>query len=83
METICRVCGMEYGTPTWNSENDASFDICNCCGVEFGVQDWTLEGVKEYRGDWISNGAQWFSPKLKPETWNLEEQLKHIPSRWL
>jgi len=82
METICRVCGMDYDTPTWHSENDASFDICNCCGVEFGVQDSTLESVREYRENWIRDGATWFSPKLKPENWNLEKQLKNIPAHW-
>lgn len=83
METICRVCGMEYDSPTWNGENDATFDICNCCGVEFGIQDCTLEGVKAYREYWIRDGCQWMKPSLKPENWNLEEQLKKIPSRWL
>jgi hypothetical protein len=58
---------MEYDTPTWRSETDATFDICNCCGVEFGIQDCTLEGVKEYRENWLLNGYQWFNSKLKPE----------------
>lgn len=74
---------MEYDSATWNSDNDATFDICNCCGVEFGNEDSTMKGVEEYREDWIRKGAPWFAPEQKPKNWNLEEQLKKIPSRWL
>lgn len=81
-EYICRVCGKVYDTPTWNDEFDATFDICNCCSVEFGIQDTDYDGVIEFRKDWINNGAKWFVPKMKPNNWDLEEQLKNIPKKW-
>ncbi len=84
---ICRVCGLDvyyyYYDPPWTPDNIASDDICPCCGVHFGYEDFTLEGMKEYRKQWLDKGAKWFVPKEKPENWSLEEQMKNIPKEFL
>lgn len=81
-EYICRICGLEQKSPTWDEEGSSSYNICHCCGVEFGIQDTPYDGVVEYREEWIQNGAQWSSPKMKPDGWDLEKQLKNIPEKW-
>lgn len=81
-EYICRTCGLEYQTPTWEDEGSASYDICNCCEVEFGIQDNTYKGVLEYRKKWLDSGALWADSKMKPKEWDLEKQLKNIPEKW-
>ena len=60
------IYGLEYG----------SFEICSCCGFEFGVDD--VSKIKEYRENWLKNGAKWFAEKRMPKNWKLEEQLKNL-----
>ena len=77
----CRICGLYIEESPWgDEENFPTYEICPCCGVEFGYEDYTVESAKKYRMKWISTGYKWFDPKLKPEDWNLEEQLKNIPT---
>ena len=79
----CRVCGLEYDEPTWGEDGmTPSFDICACCGTEFGYEDATLTAIRNYRQEWLRNGARWWDPKLQPEGWNLEAQLDCIPPRF-
>lgn len=80
---VCRVCGAIQSNSPWGiTGNDASFNICDCCGVEFGYEDSTLAGLKRYREKWLSEGAKWNTPKLKPSGWLLDEQLNNIPSEY-
>jgi len=78
---ICAVCGynqMEY--PQWDDKGYPTYAICDCCGFESGFHDDNLEmTVEEYRAEWIEEGANWFSSQvIKPDNWNLNEQLKRI-----
>lgn len=76
----CRVCGLYIENAPWGYDGmSPTYEICPCCGVEFGNDDYTIESVKTYRTEWIKRGANWFTPKEKPNNWNLEEQLKKIP----
>ena len=34
--------------------------------------------IKEYRENWLKNGAKWFAEKRMPKNWKLEEQLKNL-----
>ena len=79
----CRVCGLEEEDPPWG-EDDMSplYDFCVCCGVEHGYEDSSLKGVRHYRELWLASGAKWDNPKFKPEDWDLEEQLSHIPGEF-
>ncbi len=76
----CPTCGFpELEEPAWDPNTGVpSFDICPCCGCEFGYDDATPEARERYRKQWISNGALWFEPRLKPVGWNLREQLYGI-----
>lgn len=76
----CRVCGLRYNSPPWGVDGlTPTFEVCDCCGVEFGYEDSTLSGIRNYRENWVENGAEWSNPKLKPPDWNLEKQLKNVP----
>jgi hypothetical protein len=76
----CYVCGLEGLEPPWGEDNCSPLHIiCPCCGCEFGYEDSTPHSTKAYREKWLSNGAKWFRPKEKPENWDLQEQLSHIP----
>ena len=76
----CRVCGLPQKEPPWGEDgNTPNFEICPCCGTEFGYEDTTLSGVLRARDRWISGGAVWFSSKLRPPEWDLEDQLIHVP----
>ena len=80
-EHNCRVCGLYLGPdylPWGEDGNCPTYDYCPCCGVEFGYQDYTIESIKQYREEWISKGANWSEPKIKPENWDKEEQFKNI-----
>lgn len=79
----CRVCGFDQGVEPWGEDGETpSFDICCCCGVQFGYEDCKEIGVREFRQEWINNGAKWFTPKDKPQDWSLEEQMKGIPDQF-
>lgn len=80
----CRVCGLKLQEPPWGEDNKSpSFDVCVCCGVEFGYEDSSLASIRIFRNNWLEQGANWSWPKAKPKDWNLDEQLKKIPSVYL
>ncbi|WP_267245258.1 hypothetical protein [Streptomyces sp. PR69] len=86
-EYFCRICGYGDGSAFWEDGWPTSV-ICDCCGTESGVGDmgepgsWDgLSGIRNYRGYWVGNGAQWHSSR-KPKDWDLLEQLSHIPPQW-
>lgn len=83
-EYHCRVCGYKYQDPTWFEDETPSHDICVCCGVQFGYEDTQQEAVREYRNNWMQNGAKWFSAnhRFKLNSWDLELQLLQIPNKW-
>ncbi|WP_405896208.1 hypothetical protein OG242_00430 [Streptomyces sp. NBC_00727] len=80
-EDVCRVCGYTDGDlffkDTWPTHI-----ICPCCSWESGTQALGLEGTREYRGYWTGQGAPWFSPRARPEEWDLLAQLQNIPPHW-
>jgi len=80
----CRVCGYDNEFLIWGeSGNLPSFEICPCCGVQFGYSDETEEDCNFYRTFWAQNEAlKWFSPKLRPDNWNWDEQKKLIPRKF-
>jgi hypothetical protein len=79
-ELNCRVCGFAEATPPWGQDGKTpDFDYCVCCGVEHGYQDATILGARRYREKWISEGAKWDNPTLRPDTWDLESQLRQVP----
>ena len=77
---ICHVCGLSLGdfAPWGEDETSPTFAICDCCGVEYGYEDCLASGVLRYRTEWVANGANWSSPKLKPSAWSLEQQLQNL-----
>ncbi|BAE85638.1 hypothetical protein [Desulfitobacterium hafniense] len=74
----CHVCGYpDLDEAPWgDDEKSPSYNICPCCGVEFGYEDSQDIALIAYRNNWIKKGAKWFTPSLKPDNWNLEEQLR-------
>ena len=78
---FCRVCGLFHEDAPWGESGTyPTFNICECCGVEFGYEDVSVNSVKAYRNKWLSLGSIWFSIKFKPSNWNIDEQLKNIPT---
>lgn len=81
---ICRVCGAKQSDAPWGEDGESpTFDICDCCSVEFGYEDATLRGIKRYREKWLKNGAVWNHKHSKPDNWSSEEQLSHIPEKYV
>jgi hypothetical protein len=79
----CSVCGLYIEDAPWGEDNKTpTYEICPCCGVEFGNEDYTTKSVAAYRSKWLSEGATWFLKKQKPMEWDLEVQLKDIPTKW-
>jgi hypothetical protein len=78
----CRVCGLQQDQPWGEDGETPSFSICPCCGVEFGYEDSLPEGVRAFRKEWLGAGAPWFRPTSKPENWNLEAQMRNIPTKF-
>jgi hypothetical protein len=77
----CRVCGYAGDGPPWGEDGlYPTYNICSCCGVEAGYEDCSSEGIHQYRANWIAAGAKWREPKFRPDQWNLELQLKGVPS---
>lgn len=80
----CRVCGMRHMEPPWGVDGKSpSRDICECCGVEHGYEDSNLDAIRAYREKWLAQGAKWLDPKMRPESWSAEEQLKKVPPQFL
>ena len=80
-ENYCHCCGLPIGDflPWGEDGKTPLWDICECCGTEYGYEDSSESALIRYRKNWLSSGAKWFSPKLKPKDWELEEQLKNLP----
>lgn len=79
----CRVCGCYSEYFPWGEDGKSpTFQLCPCCGVQFGKEDLTLESIKEYRDGWISKGGKWFVKNEKPESWDVEAQMKNIPDEF-
>ena len=80
----CRVCGCYSDDFPWGEDGKSpSFQICPCCGVQFGKEDVTLESIKQYRAEWISKGGKWFDKDEKPDSWDMEIQMKNIPDKFM
>lgn len=78
----CHVCGCGLAEPPWGEGGtDPTWDICPCCGCEFDYEDATADGVLRHREHWLASGGKWFNEKLKPQNWQLAEQVKRIPTR--
>ncbi len=75
----CRVCGLTQDAPPWGSDGKTPlFEVCDCCNVEFGYEDGSIESVRRFRHQWLSNGGDW-TGKNRPENWNRDEQFEGIP----
>ena len=75
-DKYCRICGFKLRFSPWGKDNNTpTYYICPCCGAEFGYDDYTPKSIKAYREKWIKSGAKWFDSKMKPENWNIEDQL--------
>jgi hypothetical protein len=81
-ESLCRICGLDFGScPSW-VEGVPQYVICECCGMESGLEDESIEKVQNYRGWWVGNGANWKYPRHKPKDWDLLKQVANIPAEW-
>lgn len=83
---LCFVCGLDcvevgVGYPWGPSGLNPSYDFCSCCGVEFGYADYSLEACRTSRIRWITEGAAWNEPSLKPDGWSSDEPLLGVPQR--
>lgn len=82
-EFACRVCGRMTNEPPWGEDGKSpTFEICECCGVEFGYEDSSLQGILNYREQWLRNGAKWFAARRKPDNWDVDAQLNQIPRKY-
>jgi hypothetical protein len=80
----CRICGLRYEDDLpWGPDGQvSSFNICDCCGVTFGYEDGIPAAARKYRAAWVTGGALWSYPKAQPVGWDLQEQLRHVPSTY-
>lgn len=81
----CRVCGLlEPYLPYGEDGMSWDFDFCDCCGVEHGLWDITVADARAYRELWLAAGALWKHPEdtPQPENWDVQEQLKNVPSQF-
>ncbi len=87
---VCRVCGYVNKRPFYDEMGLALFEICPCCGSESGYHDFGPGAAERNRRGWIQKGAPWHADEwvekgvkidqfdLKPENWDLAEQLRRI-----
>lgn len=79
----CRVCGLDYDLSPWGANEDTpDYGSCECCGAQFGVDDYSVVSTKQYRSQWLADGAPWFYPNLKPAGWQLEAQLTQLSEKY-
>lgn len=84
-EYICRVCGFKHNIPIWEKIEEnffPSYEICCCCSAQFGLDDDHIISIREFRKNWINDGAKFALKKMKPKPWNYDEQIKMIPEQW-
>lgn len=82
-EYICRICWYEDYEPFWLETGWPSWQICVCCWSESWYYDTLDNAIKNNRKKWIEWWCKWFDPKEKPENWDIEEQMKNIPEKYL
>ena len=77
---MCPVCGFDgLQEPPYDEHNAPSYEICPCCGFEFGFDEaFSQDTFDSFRQKWLKSGAQWFTPELKPKTWDLKKQLSRL-----
>ena len=77
---LCPICGFDkLQEEPFDKNNEPSYEICPCCGFEFGFNgDNRKDRFNEYRKQWISDGAKWFMPDVKPRDWTLKKQLNKL-----
>ncbi|MFE7049327.1 hypothetical protein ACFVAM_13300 [Streptomyces californicus] len=81
-ERVCRICGFDFeDVATWE-HGVPQYVICLCCGMESGLEDTDLEKVRNYRAEWVANGALWASPRHQRENSNVLAQMANIPAGW-
>ncbi len=79
----CRVCGLDYDASPWGPNgNQPDHSSCECCGAEFGYHDYSAEAARQFRQQWLDNGARWYYPRLRPEGWDAEAQLAQVPEEF-
>jgi hypothetical protein len=79
----CHVCGYRpEGEPPYLQDGGGTFAYCPCCGVEWGYQDSLPAGARRFREAWLAGGAPWSQPELRPDDWDLQEQLTHVPEAY-
>ena len=80
----------KMGNPPWEDHGEPpycqkygepSYDVCPCCAYEFGVEDMPMHlenttTFQDYLRNQIKEGFVWFLPDLKPQDWDLADQLK-------
>lgn len=77
---FCRVCGLKQHVPQYGETGDCpTYEFCDCCGVEFGYQDTAIESAKVFREQWLAAGYRWHVPEIKPNNWDVHEQLLQVP----
>lgn len=77
---VCPVCGYDRLSETpYDEDGNHSYEICPCCGFEFGFDDDSKDSSFEvYRKEWIKKETIWFNEKIKPDNWDIKQQLRNI-----
>jgi hypothetical protein len=79
----CRVCGLWSEDEPWGPDGRSpTYFICDCCGAEAGYEDVLPAAARTHREGWLARGAPWFWPRAKPDDWDLDEQLRHVPEEF-
>lgn len=78
---LCLICGYnQLPDPLYRKDGIPDISpICPYCAFQPGYDDEELGlTIKEYRENWLREGATWFDPKKKPKQWDLKQQLTSI-----
>jgi len=82
-EHYCPSCGMDLSdSSAWDTES-IEYDHCPCCGLKFSRKPSLLGEVCEKRDRWLLHPDFWHNQKEKPDEWNIEKQMEHIPRDYM
>ena len=82
-EHFCPSCGIDISDSSVWENLLIEYIFCPCCGLKVGRGSPSIQEVHEKRDRWLLHPEFWHDQKTKPDEWNIEKQMEHIPIEYM
>ena len=80
---FCPSCGIDISDSCVWDNLSIEYVFCHCCGLKVGRGSPSIQEVHEKRDRWLLHPEFWHDQKTKPDEWNIEKQIEHIPIEYM